>query len=218
MGGVRASRPRTFGCGSSRLAGGLQVAIHPPQGALHAVRHFAVEGAGPPVLRDKSRLVTLSSNSRTTWRPNPDAFVEEVEAILRNLGLEPGDHEIYARTPRWLLIPEKTPNASPDAPSLSRSSMKSPFPLFHFQPFYIGGRVVVEFFTMDEGTGKTAHVASIAQEVMLQCPHLIVEASHYRANGTCKCDEPAEQRRMIREWGYTKADFPKPKRKSTPST
>jgi len=41
------------------------------------------------------------------------------------------------------------------------------------------------------------------------CPHVIFDVSHYRANGTCKCDDPDEQARMIREWGYSASDFKK---------
>jgi hypothetical protein len=33
--------------------------------------------------------------------------------------------------------------------------------------------------------------------------------SHYRDDGSCKCDDAAERATMIREWGYTKKDFAK---------
>jgi hypothetical protein len=39
------------------------------------------------------------------------------------------------------------------------------------------------------------------------CPFTIMDVSHYRPDGSCKCDDPAEQARMIREWGYTREDF-----------
>lgn len=40
-----------------------------------------------------------------------------------------------------------------------------------------------------------------------RCPFTIFVASHYRSDGTCKCDDPQEREKMIREWGYTKASF-----------
>ena len=56
-----------------------------------------------------------------------------------------------------------------------------------------------------DGTETT--VREIKQSDMLACPHCIIVAEHYRADGSCKCDDPVEQARMIREWGYTAADF-----------
>jgi hypothetical protein len=42
------------------------------------------------------------------------------------------------------------------------------------------------------------------QSDLLKCPFVILWPTHYRDDGTCKCDDPTEQRRMVREWGYTK--------------
>ena len=39
------------------------------------------------------------------------------------------------------------------------------------------------------------------------CPFVIFNPSHYRADETCKCDDPDEQAKMIEKWGYTRADF-----------
>jgi hypothetical protein len=47
----------------------------------------------------------------------------------------------------------------------------------------------------------------VKQSTIGKCPHLIFDLSHYRTDGTCKCNDPDEQARMIREWGYTRADF-----------
>ena len=49
------------------------------------------------------------------------------------------------------------------------------------------------------------------QSDMRKCPHYILVEQHYRADGTCKCDDPVEQARMIKDWGYTKEDFPQTK-------
>ena len=48
---------------------------------------------------------------------------------------------------------------------------------------------------------------NVKQSTMLKCPHVIMDMSHYRADGTCKCDDPQEQERMIAEWGYSRSDF-----------
>jgi hypothetical protein len=45
------------------------------------------------------------------------------------------------------------------------------------------------------------------QSDMLRCPHVIMLPSHYREDGSCKCDDPDERAMMIREWGYTKKSF-----------
>lgn len=47
----------------------------------------------------------------------------------------------------------------------------------------------------------------VKQSVFQGCPFFIFDVSHYRADGTCKCDDPVEQERMIREWDYTREDF-----------
>lgn len=45
-----------------------------------------------------------------------------------------------------------------------------------------------------------------------KCPHYICSSEHYRADGTCKCDDPIEQAMLIKEFGYTKRDFNKSKK------
>jgi hypothetical protein len=51
------------------------------------------------------------------------------------------------------------------------------------------------------------HLGSLKQSDMLKCPFLIMDFYHYRPDGTCKCDDPQEQARMIAEWDYTPEDF-----------
>jgi len=48
---------------------------------------------------------------------------------------------------------------------------------------------------------------NVKQSTIQACPHVIFDVSHYRADGSCKCDDPTEQARMIREWGYSESDF-----------
>lgn len=43
-------------------------------------------------------------------------------------------------------------------------------------------------------------VRQIKQSDMLRCPHCIMVADHYRADGTCKCNDPNET--VMKEWGY----------------
>ena len=65
---------------------------------------------------------------------------------------------------------------------------------------------MVTFGTL-QPDGTLTNVREIEQSDMASCPHVIMIASHYRENGTCKCDDPDERAMMIREWGYTDADF-----------
>lgn len=58
-----------------------------------------------------------------------------------------------------------------------------------------------------------ANQREISQRSILDCPHLILVASHYRVDGSCRCDDPTERAMMIAEWGYTDKDFPMPLRK-----
>ena len=44
---------------------------------------------------------------------------------------------------------------------------------------------------------------------MMACPFYIMDFTHYRENGSCKCNDPTEQERMKREWGYIDSDFAK---------
>lgn len=60
--------------------------------------------------------------------------------------------------------------------------------------------------------GQLTGVRTIRQSDIRRCPHLILSATHYREDGTCRCDDPAEQRRLIRTCGYKRSDFPSKKR------
>lgn len=52
-------------------------------------------------------------------------------------------------------------------------------------------------------------IRRIKHSDMLKCPFVIMVASHYRDDGSCKCDDPEERAMMIREWEYKKSDFRK---------
>lgn len=50
-------------------------------------------------------------------------------------------------------------------------------------------------------------VYNMKQSDIQACPFYIMVPEHYRPDGSCKCNDPAEQERMIRGWGYTREDF-----------
>ena len=47
--------------------------------------------------------------------------------------------------------------------------------------------------------GSLSNVRNIEQSAIMKCPHLILVAEHYRADGSCRCDDP---RARMAEWGY----------------
>ena len=55
--------------------------------------------------------------------------------------------------------------------------------------------------------GSLSDEREIADINVAACPFWILVADHYREDGTCKCDDPDERAKMIREWGYPKAAF-----------
>lgn len=59
---------------------------------------------------------------------------------------------------------------------------------------------------------KTATVRYLKQSDMRKCPFSIMLPSHYRDDGSCKCDDPEERKKMIGpeskgKWGYKQSDF-----------
>jgi hypothetical protein len=66
----------------------------------------------------------------------------------------------------------------------------------------------IKFGTLHEN-GTVIEIRQIKQIDIGRCPQCILEPNHYREDGSCKCDDPEEQKMMIREWGYKRADFKK---------
>lgn len=58
-------------------------------------------------------------------------------------------------------------------------------------------------------SGPRPGVVTMKQSDLRKCPFFILVPEHYRADGSCKCDDPAHRAKMIAEWGYTPADFDK---------
>ncbi len=55
--------------------------------------------------------------------------------------------------------------------------------------------------------GVLAIVGMVKQSDIIKCPHIILVSEHYREDGSCKCDDPEEQRMLIKKCGYKKSDF-----------
>lgn len=49
--------------------------------------------------------------------------------------------------------------------------------------------------------GRELNIRTLAYSSIAKCPHLIITPEHYRADGTCKCNDPNEK--VMREWGYS---------------
>lgn len=68
----------------------------------------------------------------------------------------------------------------------------------------------VRFSTLtpdSKGGAVESNVRTIRHADLRACPFTILVPSHYRPDGTCKCNDPEEQARMIAEWDYTPEDF-----------
>lgn len=65
--------------------------------------------------------------------------------------------------------------------------------------------------------GQLTNVRQIKQADIGACPHVIFIPSHYRPDGTCKCDDAEERAMMIREWEYEPGDFKGPTREEAKS-
>lgn len=51
------------------------------------------------------------------------------------------------------------------------------------------------------------YAVRIPQSMIRECPFVILNPEHYRADGSCKCDDAAERTFMRLEWGYSDEDF-----------
>ena len=49
--------------------------------------------------------------------------------------------------------------------------------------------------------GTYTHIRTLNQSSISGCPHFILAPEHYRADGSCLCDE--RDNAIMREWGYT---------------
>lgn len=61
-------------------------------------------------------------------------------------------------------------------------------------------RIVAAINQEDKTMTQKRTIELVRQADLLACPHCILVASHYRENGTCKCDDAGES--IMAEWGY----------------
>ncbi len=57
----------------------------------------------------------------------------------------------------------------------------------------------IEFLEMNEA-GEVTTIRSMPKSLLLNCPHVILVPSHYREDGTCRCNDPDSNE--MKEWGY----------------
>ena len=57
--------------------------------------------------------------------------------------------------------------------------------------------------------GELTDVRLIKQPDIDKCPFVIFDASHYREDGSCRCNDLAYRKTVMRKWGYKKSDFTK---------
>ena len=67
-------------------------------------------------------------------------------------------------------------------------------------------------FGMLQPDGQIVDVREIRQSDIRACPQVIMVSSHYRPDGSCKCDDADERAMMIQEWEYSPDDFEGPTR------
>ena len=48
--------------------------------------------------------------------------------------------------------------------------------------------------------GSVTHIRSLRQSSMIKCPYSIMMPEHYRADESCRCDDPTHNE--MSEWGY----------------
>jgi hypothetical protein len=51
-----------------------------------------------------------------------------------------------------------------------------------------------------DGSLSITPVRTLKQSSMLKCPHCIMAPEHYRADESCRCDDP--EHTEMAEWGY----------------
>lgn len=64
----------------------------------------------------------------------------------------------------------------------------------------------IQFATLNP-SGELTNQREIKQSDITACKFLILVPEHYRADGSCLCDDEEHRKMMIKEWGYTQEDF-----------
>ena len=55
--------------------------------------------------------------------------------------------------------------------------------------------------------GRVINLQKIPQSQFVRCPFFIFDPSHYREDGSCKCNDPVYRKTVMKKWGYSKKDF-----------
>lgn len=63
------------------------------------------------------------------------------------------------------------------------------------------------YFAHLDSDGTLTEERDIPYDKIRACPFHILTAEHYTLEGFCKCMEPREQARLIRECGFVGSDF-----------
>jgi hypothetical protein len=56
----------------------------------------------------------------------------------------------------------------------------------------------------EHGIAVETDIREIAQSDIMKCPHAIFVGEHYRADGSCRCNDPEHVE--MAEWGYVWRD------------
>ena len=67
---------------------------------------------------------------------------------------------------------------------------------------------IIKYGTLQRD-GTLTNVRFLNQSSIAKCPFYIFDITHYREDGTCKCNDPEHQKFMIKNWGYKKSSFKK---------
>lgn len=67
-------------------------------------------------------------------------------------------------------------------------------------------REVISFGTLHPD-GTTTDEKVLNKKDIQRCPWYIMDPVHYRADGSCRCNDPVEQARLIKHCGYKKSHF-----------
>ena len=65
---------------------------------------------------------------------------------------------------------------------------------------------IVTFGTLNKN-GSLSNVKQVKQSMFGNCPFFIMDMSHYREDGSCKCNDPEHRKMMKKKWGYTNKSF-----------
>ena len=55
-------------------------------------------------------------------------------------------------------------------------------------------------FDVLQPDGSLTNMRMLPQSAMMKCPHFIMVPEHYRADNSCRCNDP--KHKEMKEWGY----------------